>query len=927
MLLLFLLKSFSVKGQELPPIESFSTEDYRAENQNWAISQTTNKYIYVANNKGLLEFTGAEWKLYPSPNQTILRSVLAVDQRIYTGCYMEFGYWQPKADGQLHYTSLSQDLPSGMVEDEQIWNIVAVDDYIVFQSLDRIYSYNLGSRVFSIIEAETTLTKMLKVDDTLFFQKYNQGLFKVEKGVDKLVSNDGVFKSNVIVNVFKQQGDLIVQTKKQGFFKLNEGKLTKWNIPANDYVSNLTVYSSILLKDGGLALGTISNGVIHLTNKGEFDYKLNQDHGLLNNTVLSIFEDVDHNLWLGLDNGINCINSASPYRIYEDKNGRLGSVYASQIYHGNLYLGTNQGLFFKPLGSNQPFEIIEGTKGQVWCLTIIDDTLFCGHDSGTFKVEDDTVTQIAFTEGTWSLKPIAKKDNLIIQGNYNGLNILEKKNGTWTFRNKLDGFDISAKYFEMLDVAHLFVSHEYKGVFRLSVDENFTVVTEFTKLDSVSKGLHSSLSHYGSEILYAYNEGVFKYDRDMNEFRKDSVLSQAIETTNYKSGKMVADDANKLWVFSENNLSYITPGHLSETPQVHNIALPSELRNSITGYENIMHIDAQTYLFGTSSGYIVIDLDKVKDKSYQIKINSLYNYAADSQRNFIDIKKEHEFNSKANNFEITYSIAEFDRYLEAEYQYKLKGDYNQWSSWSKSNSELFKNLSFGDYTFEVRGRVGNTLTENSDTYKFHIAKPWYISNIMILVYVLAVILFSIIMHHIYKRYYKRQEERLLQDSARELELKELENEQNLMQIRNEKLKQDIENKNRELAISTMSLIKKNEFLNNIKDELKNTDGAKAINPVIKIIDKNLNNQDDWKLFEEAFNNADKDFLKRIKSKHKALTPNDLKLCAYLRLNLSSKEIAPLLNISPKSVEVKRYRLRKKMELSHESSLTDYILEI
>jgi len=125
----------------------------------------------------------------------------------------------------------------------------------------------------------------------------------------------------------------------------------------------------------------------------------------------------------------------------------------------------------------------------------------------------------------------------------------------------------------------------------------------------------------------------------------------------------------------------------------------------------------------------------------------------------------------------------------------------------------------------------------------------------------------------------------------------------------------------------MSLIKKNEFLNNIKNELKNSENSKNLKHVVKIIDKNLNNTDDWNLFEEAFNNADKDFLKKIKNSHQTLTSNDLRLCAYLRLNLSSKEIAPLLNISPRSVEVKRYRLRKKMGLSHEANLSDYILEI
>jgi len=81
------------------------------------------------------------------------------------------------------------------------------------------------------------------------------------------------------------------------------------------------------------------------------------------------------------------------------------------------------------------------------------------------------------------------------------------------------------------------------------------------------------------------------------------------------------------------------------------------------------------------------------------------------------------------------------------------------------------------------------------------------------------------------------------------------------------------------------------------------------------------------MFQEAFNNADKNFIKKIKAIHSELTPNDLRLCAYLRLNLSSKEIAPLLNISPRSVEVKRYRLRKKMKLDHDENLTDYIINI
>ena len=88
----------------------------------------------------------------------------------------------------------------------------------------------------------------------------------------------------------------------------------------------------------------------------------------------------------------------------------------------------------------------------------------------------------------------------------------------------------------------------------------------------------------------------------------------------------------------------------------------------------------------------------------------------------------------------------------------------------------------------------------------------------------------------------------------------------------------------------------------------------------------ITNTDAYRIYvDNLVINADTDFLKKVKLAHPSLTPNDLRLCAYLRLNLSSKEIAPLLNISVRSVEIKRYRLRKKMELHHDQGLVEYIL--
>ena len=914
-------------AQEHPPIEIFAPKDYGAETQNWSISQSKENYIYVANNRGLLEFNGANWQLYTSPNETIIRSVNVIDNLIYTGSNREFGYWQRNELGELYYISLSKKLKIDFLEDEEFWNIISIDEYILFQSLKRIYIYNKTDDSYSIIDSETIIYKMFKVDETIYYQKTKDGVFKIENGESKLVSNHIILKENRLVNIFNKNGHLLIETENNGFYVLDNGNLSKWHISANKKLQEVSVFRSIQLKDHSFILGTRSNGILHLTQDGTIDYNINTVHGLSNNTIHCVFEDAENNIWLALENGINCVNIKSPFSIYADEEGKIGTINTSSVFNDNLYLGTNQGLFFKPLEQEGDFKLVEGIQEAVWCLTIIDNTLFCGHDTGTSIINNHTGTKIKnIQQGTWNIKSVDKTD-LLLQGNYDGLYILQKVNDVWVFRNKIEGFDLSSKFFEIYN-NQIFVSHEYKGVFKIEVDKNFTKVLGIKKDPDLNKELNSSIIKYNNDLLYTYKEGVLKYDTKVNKFLKDTVLSTLFTKEDYTSGRLEFNETtNTLWCFSKKDLNYISPGKLSNIPKVNKIPFSKSLPRGLTGYENITHLDNQRYLIGTSTGFVILDLDKISNKSYGISINLITKHSIITSPKTVNKNSSGSFINENNNIEFSFSVAEFEKYLDTEYQYQLEGMYPNWSHWSPKSHTLFENLPYGDYIFNVRAKVGNVVTKNVASYSFNIERPWYLSNAMISTYVFLVLLFSLIMHNTYKHYYRKQREALLQKTTRELELKESENKQQFMRFNNDKLRQDIDNKNRELGISTMSLIKKNEFLNSIKKELQHVEDVNNIKQVIKIIDRNLNNTDDWHVFEEAFNNADKDFLKKIKQEHPALTSNDLRLCAYLRLNLSSKEIAPLLNISARSVEVKRYRLRKKMDLPHESSLTDYILEI
>jgi len=425
----FLFVTFCIRAQERPTIEVFKPKDYKAEMQNWSIAQANNNYIYVANNKGLLEFNGSEWQLYNSPNQTIIRSVKIVADLIYTGCNREFGYWKRNEFGLLYYTSLSKKLKIDFLEEEEFWNIISIEDYILFQSLNRIYIYNQNTKSYTIIESKTGISKMFLVNKTIYFQKNKDGIYKIENGISKLISNDKIFQGNLLVNIFRHGDKLLIETEDSGFFILENTLPVKWNVSANEILSKENVYRSTQLSDGSFILGTRSSGILHVTKDGKIDYRINTAGGLSNNTIHYIFEDAEKNIWLALNNGINCINIDSPFSIFNDENGKLGTIHVSAVYGNNIYLGTNQGLFYKPLASKNQFSFIPGTQGAVWSLSEINGSLFCGHDSGTFLVNNGSVIKISDIQGTWNILPFKENNNLLLQGNYDGLYVLENLNG------------------------------------------------------------------------------------------------------------------------------------------------------------------------------------------------------------------------------------------------------------------------------------------------------------------------------------------------------------------------------------------------------------------------------------------------------------------------------------------------------------------
>ena len=925
--ILLLTIGLSAYAQEIPPIVQYKSEILFAGHQNWMISQDDKGTIYAANNKGLLRFTGTEWELLTSPNQSIIRSVKVIDDKVCMGSYMDFGYWERAANGSLNYISLVKELDIELLEDEQFWNIIDYGKKIIFQSLNRLIIIDIGNKTFQYVYTENTLLKSFKVGDKIYFQESGKGLFEVIGGEAFSVSNDKVLRSNVIIGLFKVEGKLLILTDQSGFFFLEKNRLLKWKIEAEEYFKGYKLYNSLRLSDGTFALGSISRGLFWIDAEGKFLMGLNKAGGISNNTILTLFEDDRQNIWLGLDNGIDCINLNSPFLEYNDKIGKIGAVYASAKNGNYFYLGTNHGLFYRSIDKIDDFNLVPGTEGQVWRLVMLDGDLFCGHDLGTFLVRGSKAIKISDVQGTWTFKRHPKEDNVLLQGNYNGIHVLQKIKDQWIYKNKLKGFDISSRFFEVVNDSMILVGHEYKGVFKLRINEKFNQVIETQMESSVEKGINASLAKFDNEIFYFNPKGIYRYSDSQSKFIRDSLLSEEIKPNDYLTGKMINDQNGRLWMFSKNRIHFLRRDVFSEQLKFESIFFENNTRKNVLGFEHMSRHDDSKYLIASGIGYLLVDVDKVKNIQPKIAIDKIV--VKDNLQNLsqIPLINNTEIDFEKNNIQFYFTATSYQKYQQVKYQYRLEGYDLLWSSWTDDSDVSYSNLSSGSYRFMVRSKIGDQVSAQTREYTFKITPPWHRSRTMYAVYIAFGLLILLFVNRLYDRYYERERKKLIRRNQRKLQINELANQRKLMKIRNEQLQNDIESKNREIAIATMSTVKRNEFLNRIKKELKALDPHPKIDMLTKMINKNIKGNEDWEFFEKAFNNADKDFLKKVKESHPSLTHNDLRLCAFLRLNLLSKEIAPLLNISVRSVEIKRYRLRKKLNLSRERSIVDYLMNL
>ncbi len=905
----FFVNSLGSFSQLIPPLKNYKAIEYNAHAQNWSVTQSINSRMYFGNTAGLLEFNGAAWKKWTLDDNTTVRTVYAKGSRIYSGSYGDFGYWTSDTCDDLKYYSLNHLIKPDLIKNEEIWNIIGVGDMLYFQSFSLMLAYD--GRSVKILNPPGTFMFAQRIKNQMWIPIIGDAIYLLKD--DKFISLPGTefFKNMTITGMIEDAHSqkVLITTSKNGIYTYDDGKIDVWNSELNNLFIRSQVNKILSSQNGELIIGTIRAGVIVVNANGQIKYRIDTSNGLQNNTVLALFEDKSGDIWIGLDNGISHLTMNDGLLFYKDITGRLGTIYAIAKSKNQFYIGSNQGVYHyenvRQIGiTTGKFELIEGTQGQVWQLMDLDGQLLCGHNDGTFLIKDGKAIKISNITGGWANIRLAENDGCLLQGNYTGLAIFKKVGARWRFSHKIKGYNLPVNALVQYRENSFWITGPNLPLKRIQVNEGLDSVISI-KIYDKNTGLATNRKieiQYFNQKLHVFDGSKhLVYDDVSDSFIKDNLFPSEDQDFVFRP-------------LGDNIYAMISKSSCELIKSHDTLKLPLALNNE---KYNFVRLSDGSYGLCLSDGYAILSA-QYRSKHYN-DAPQIYKLAgANKVYCNLDTKsKPGSFSFSDNDVSVFFDYTDYENSGEIEYQ--LFSDKKLLRKGTTYSPLYLSNLSPGN--FHLRLSSDSQISETD----FIIKSPWFLSAIAYVCYALFVLIILLGFRKFYRIKYERDHAKLQQEHDRLLNEK-------MMQLENQQLRDENIDKSKELANVAIQLKQKNELLLEIKDELneiRKTGDQKLSDKEFQVITKqikdNITLDQDKQLFNAHFDKVHEIFLMKLKKAYPQLTQDDLKLAAYLRMNLSSKEMAALFNLSIRGIENKRYRLRKKMDLDTDINLTEYFL--
>lgn len=905
---IFLFIPFFLQAQELLPfVENFTKSEYLGDNQVWNVVQGTDNAMYFANNHFFLRYNGVKWEKYSLPNKTIIRSVFVDGNRIYCGSYKEFGYWHRKR-GKMEYVSLSKNknLFLGNADNEEIWKVFKHNGNIYFQSFNEIYIHN-GNSVEKI-KFPSQISYCYLIDNTIYVASVRNGIYILDGKTFRSVKGWPELKENIIHGMEKNRGDIYIFSKNNGVYIANGNKLIPWKSAVNDLLKSDVILAARFIDENTLAIGTGLQG-LYIINLNTGEYRnINRRNALKNNAVLSITLDREKDIWLGLDNGISHIEVNSPVSIFSDSSGILGSVYSLSTTDNGYLFVTNHGIFTY---NNKNLAAIPNSQGQVWDIYKNGNEFIIGHNDGTFIYNGSALKWVNPVNGGWKFLK-SSYDNAYFQANYSGIAVYKDINDLAKWK-VLDSITKPIRNIAQNKPGELWAADNYRSLYRITYDPSFNVkrVENVSAKNNINSDYGVKIFNFRNEILFLINNTWYAYNSISARLEKNIPFNDAFRNIS----DIIPIDDNNFMVIKDGRLYTISQSGGEFVWKL----LPEKYYQGRLIMENTqLSKDGNRLLLNLDDGFLAFEPGSDKLKEHKITIEGFY------QGWPIDEDTDIKYNQPVQ----VNIISGYFGYNRPDLFYRL----NDESYVPVDNGSLtLNNLTSGKQELVVYYNDGVKYVMVA-TYNFSVGRPWYFSFLMVIVYVFVISGIFFLYYRWNKVRYNqkiRLNEEELKHRTQILEL-EMEAENKLRQQEYEKhmLEMEVQTKASEVAGKSLSIAKHSEMIESIQEVLESeSDGNHVKSRIRKILKTNTINKNEWLNFEKNLIKSHEEFVEKLSKKYPTLTAKDIKLSIYLKMNLSSKEIAPLMNISFRGVELHRYRLRKKLDIGPEESLYKFMISI
>ena len=931
----------------MPRIIHYTKKEFNSDPQFWAMCQDERGVLYFGNNDGVLIYDGERWQKVTLPNNSSVRSLRTSKKGdIYAGGFNELGVIKRDRYGKYYYESLLELLRPEDRNLENIWQIYEVQGYIVFRSTRMLIAI-ANNKAITLPSSESfrycnVINDQLYVQDREWIKQVDLRSLEFTDLIHQREIN-----SEEIVGLLpglKKEGLLLI-TKKGSAYAIDPEKRTatfrKRLIPENS--SNLII-CAIKSKQGTYYLGTLSTKIMLLNESGEHVTTSEAFQNLQDNTVLNLFESREGNIWALLNNGLDCIDVSSPVSMVFDN----AAIFDVLPVGKTLYLATNQGVFVSNSSngdnySRTSFKKIEGLEGQAWSLQYFKGTVICSHDRGIFILTGKGIQKIPDITGIWKIIEVNGRPDDFLVCTYEGIYLLhyDKAKG-FVLQHRIEGFRESSRDILQSNEPGIFwVCHGYKGVFRIKVDESLTrtvSLEHFKDQNGLPSPFNINVFRWKGETVFTTNKGIFTFNATANRFEPHALLTSLFGTEH--NVRKLLQHGDKTWFVHNDEAGYFLT---NDAKPVLEKGLFLNLKGTFNqSMECIVPLSNRNVLMGTITGLYAFDLSY--NSSGKELANMLFtNVSAQQEQEEVrgdltDTTSRLQLSNNTSSIRFDFAAPDFQDQMNIQYSYRLEGVDAGWSEWQETPYKEFSYLRSGRYAFHVKARSLLGESSREAVYYFEILPAWYQTVWAYIIYSLLATFIVITVAGMVKRKINLEKQKTRDEEEKkrkvlELEIQQIKLKQEKEQMIKDKaqLEEDVIHKSKELANYTMLLVKKRELLSDMHDELKTlkdtvrSDASKQIvRDLIRKINANLQNEEHIQVFEANFERVHHEFFAQLKSTFSDLTQKELQLCAFVRMNLTNKEIASILNISVRGVETARYRLRKRLGMSHEQDMSAFL---